>query len=68
MKNLSLEVVSVTVVRTRGPDKVLITCKGPSPIWPFDADTFCLSLDVVSGNGQKYVQEQFGIEAEVVQG
>ena len=63
---ITLDVESVTVVQGSGPDHVLLTCKGEAPIWPFDSGTFMLKMETAAGNGEKYVREQFGIEARVV--
>lgn len=67
--NVDFEVLRASVVVSDGSDKILLTVKAPSPIWPFDAGTAHLSIDAAHGRGKEWLDKNFpllGAMAEVI--
>lgn len=67
--HVDFEVLRASVVVSDGSDKILLTVRAPSPIWPFDAGTAHLSIDAAHGMGKEWLDKNFpqlGGIAEVI--
>ncbi len=65
---ITLDVHKIVVMEDRhGPDKVWLHVNNlPNPVWPYDEVSVTFEMQVAHGNGPKYVQDNFGMEPEVI--
>lgn len=58
IKDNYIQILSATIVRTPGTDKVYLATELPQTVWPFEGKAH-LTLDIAHGNALKYLREHF---------
>ena len=53
------------ILTGQGPDRAYLTTNKPSPFKAY-SDPLTFSFEVETGNGQAYVKEHFGLDAEII--
>ena len=69
--SVAFEVERASVVVGNGTDKIYLTIRAPSPIWPFDVEHTSITIDAANGKGKEWLDENFpsvGEIAEVLRG
>ena len=66
---LELEITKVTILKTHGPDKIMLHTTSPTPFVPEAKITqpLLLQFDVSYGDGYRYVTRILEVEPELIE-